>query len=198
MRLTELALRRAGAADLEEFQRREGLYPSGQEDILTMQRLTPLLLGYERYMVKPGDTYYRIATARGTSVRAMLTANPNQNPNLLIPGQYLNVPYGFPVVPADVPFSSELLQICVQGLLVRYPFLSQKCIARTAWGRPVTALRATCMPRIQSICSGSAESACRNGSGSASGRNFQNTICRIMSVSPFRKPKIHPRSAAAP
>ena len=95
MRLTELALRRAGAADLEEFQRREGLYPSGQEDILTMQRLTPLLLGYERYMVKPGDTYYRIATARGTSVRAMLTANPNQNPNLLIPGQYLNVPYGF-------------------------------------------------------------------------------------------------------
>lgn len=65
MRLTELALRRAGAADLEEFQRREGLYPSGQEDILTMQRLTPLLLGYERYMVKPGDTYYRIATARG-------------------------------------------------------------------------------------------------------------------------------------
>ena len=31
MRLTELALRRAGAADLEEFQRREGLYPSGQE-----------------------------------------------------------------------------------------------------------------------------------------------------------------------
>lgn len=42
MRLTELALQRAGAADLEEFQRREGLYPSGQEDILTMQRLTPL------------------------------------------------------------------------------------------------------------------------------------------------------------
>ena len=147
MRLTELALRRAGAADLEEFQRREGLYPSGQEDILTMQRLTPLLLGYERYMVKPGDTYYRIATARGTSVRAMLTANPNQNPNLLIPGQYLNVPYGFPVVPADVPFSSELLQICVQGLLVRYPFLSQKCIARTAWGRPVTALRIGQGPR---------------------------------------------------
>ena len=45
MRLTELALRRAGAADLEEFLRREGLYPSGQEYILTMQRLTPLLLG---------------------------------------------------------------------------------------------------------------------------------------------------------
>lgn len=141
MNLTELALRRAGASSLQEFQRREGLYPSGQEDILTMQRLTPYLLGYERYMVRPGDTYYKIAQARGATVRAILTANPNQNPNLLIPGQYLNVPFGFPVVPTDMPFTSELLQVCIQGLLVRYPFLSQRRIATTAYGRPVTALR---------------------------------------------------------
>ena len=46
MSLTELALRRAGAASLAEFQLREGLYPSGAEDVLTMQRLTPFLLGY--------------------------------------------------------------------------------------------------------------------------------------------------------
>ena len=57
MSLTELALRRAGAASLAEFQLREGLYPSGAEDVLTMQRLTPFLLGYERYMVQRGDTY---------------------------------------------------------------------------------------------------------------------------------------------
>lgn len=141
MNLTELALQRAGASDLQEFQRREGLYPSGREDILTMQRLTPYLLGYERYMVKPGDTYYKIARAFGSTVRAILTANPNQNPNLLIPGQYLNVPFGFPVVPTDIPFTSELLQVCIQGLLVRYPFVSQRTIATTAYGRPVTALR---------------------------------------------------------
>ena len=49
MTLTELALRRAGAENMQEFQKREGLYPSGREDILTMQRLTPYLLGYERY-----------------------------------------------------------------------------------------------------------------------------------------------------
>ena len=61
MSLTELALRRAGAENLKEFQSREGLFPSGREDILTMQRLAPFLLGYERYMVQPNDTYYRIA-----------------------------------------------------------------------------------------------------------------------------------------
>lgn len=141
MTLTELALRRAGAETLQEFQSREGLYPSGQEDILTMQRLSPYLLGYERYMVKPGDTYYRLARTFGTSVRAILTANPNQDPNRLIVGQYLNLPYGFPVVPTDIPFTSELLQVCIQGLMVRYPFLARQAVATTRYRRPVTALR---------------------------------------------------------
>lgn len=138
--LTELALRRAGASTLEEFQRREGLYPSGEEDVLTMQRLTPFLLGYERYMVRAGDTYYKIARRFGTTVRALETANPNQDPRTLRVGQYLVVPYSFPVVPTDLPFTSELLAVCIQGLTVRYPLITKRVIATTAYGRSVTAL----------------------------------------------------------
>lgn len=141
MNYTELALARAGAADLRAFQTREGLFPSGREDALTMQRLTPYLLGYERYMVKPGDTYYRLAREYGTTVQAILTANPEQDPQRLSVGQYLIVPFGFPVVPTDVPFTSELLAICIQGLTVRYPFITQRQIAETAGGRPVTVLK---------------------------------------------------------
>lgn len=126
---------------MEEFQRREGLYPSGQEDVLTMQRLTPLLLGYERYMVKPGDTYYKLAREHGTTVRAIRTANPEQNPNRLRVGQYLIVPYGFPVVPTDLPFTSELLSLCIQGLTARYPFITRRTIAETAYSRPVQLLQ---------------------------------------------------------
>ena len=140
MSLTQLALRRAGAETLQEFQRREGLYPSGREDVLTMQRLVPYLLGYERYMVKSGDSYYRLARAFGTSVRALVTANPGRNPDQLSAGQYLTVPYGFPVVPTDVPFTSELLQVCLQGLQARYPFLIRRTIATTRYRRPVSAL----------------------------------------------------------
>ena len=147
MTLTELALRRAGAENLQDFQNREGLYPSGREDILTMQRLSPYLLGFERYMVKPGDTYYRLARTFGTSVRAILTANPNQDPNRLLAGQYLNLPYGFPVVPTDIPFTSELLQVCIQGLMARYPFLARRTIATTLYRRPVTALSIGSGPR---------------------------------------------------
>lgn len=141
MSLTELALRRAGASDLRHFQSREGLIPSGREDILTMQRLAPYLLGYERYMVKPGDTYYNIARTYGTTVRALQTANPAQDPRRLRVGQYLVVPFGFPVVPDDLPFTSELLDVCVRGLTARYPFITRRTIATTAYGRPVTALK---------------------------------------------------------
>ena len=76
-----------------------------------MQRLAPYLLGYERYMVKPGDTYYKIAREYGTTVRALRTANPAQDPRRLRVGQYLVVPFGFPVVPDDIPFTSELLDL---------------------------------------------------------------------------------------
>ena len=94
MNYTDLALRRAGAADLIEFQTREGLFPSGREDVLTLQRLTPYLLGYERYMVKPGDSFYRLARQFGTTVRAITTANPDLDPRRLSVGQYLIIPFG--------------------------------------------------------------------------------------------------------
>ncbi len=139
--LTPLALKRAGAEDLREFQRQRGLYPSGTEDILTMQQLMPYLVGYRRYMVKPGDSFYSIARQLSTTTGAISTANPNTDSRRLRPGQYLIVPYSFPVVPTDVPFTSELLALCVEGLTMRYPFLSSRRLTTTAYGRPVTLLK---------------------------------------------------------
>lgn len=140
LNITDLALRRAGAASLTAFQEREGLFPSGREDALTMQRLAPYLLGYERYMVKPGDSFYRIARQFGTTVQAILTANPEVSPQRLSIGQYLTVPLGFSVVPTDVPFTPEVLEVCIQGLTARYPFLSRRTLAHTAQRRPVQLL----------------------------------------------------------
>ncbi len=139
--LTLLALRRAGAEDLQDFQRQRGLYPSGQEDILTMQQLMPYLTGYRRYMIKPGDSYYSIARQFSTTTGAISAANPNIDPRRLRPGQYVIVPLGFPVVPTDIPFTSELLALCVEGLTMRYPFLSSRRLTTTAYGRPVTLLK---------------------------------------------------------
>lgn len=140
MELTELALARAGAKTLAEFQRREGLYPSGRADWQTLAALRPYLTGYRLYRVQKGDTYSALALRFGTNVRAIITANPNQDPEQLQIGQYLILPLGFPLVPTDRPFSYELLLLVLDGLTARYPFLRRSLLTRTAQGREVAQL----------------------------------------------------------
>ena len=58
------------------------------------------------YTVQWGDTLYSIATKEGTTGAALEAANPGINPNLIVPGQVLNLPtpgtqpQPAPVVPA--------------------------------------------------------------------------------------------------
>lgn len=140
MTLLQLALSRAGYATLKDFQRNNGLYPSGMPDILTVQMLEPYFFGYRRHLIMPGDTFETLAQKFDTSVRAISAANPELDPLRLIPGQYLTVPLGFSVVPTQVPFSSQVLQVTIQGLMARYPFLTQRTLTTTDYGRPVPCL----------------------------------------------------------
>ncbi len=59
-----------------------------------------------RYVVVPGDNYYRIGRKFGVTPAAILSANPNATPNLLKVGQVLIIPGvtgGAPVPTAVVP-----------------------------------------------------------------------------------------------
>lgn len=135
MTLTELAIGRAGFQTLSEFQRKNGLPATGQEDLLTAQALLPYLTGFVRYRVQAGDTYTKIAPRYGTTVRSIITANPNQDPAQLRIGQYITVPYGFDLIPTTVPFTYQLLRFCLEGLTARYPFLTVNAFDETAYGR---------------------------------------------------------------
>lgn len=44
------------------------------------------------YTIQSGDTLFRIATNRGTTVNAIVSANPGINPNLIQPGQVIQLP----------------------------------------------------------------------------------------------------------
>jgi LysM repeat protein len=46
------------------------------------------------YIVQPGDTLYTIARKFNTTVEAILAANDIPNPNLIYPGQLLEIPEG--------------------------------------------------------------------------------------------------------
>ena len=94
------------------------------------------------YIIKPGDTLYKIALAYHVSVASILTANPGINPNYLWVGQHICVPLGCPsgystytVKSGDSLFSiASRYSITVQELLAANPqitnpniiFLGQK------------------------------------------------------------------------
>lgn len=147
MELYELALQRAGAPSLSEFQRREGLTPTGRLDGPTWAALLPWLTGFRYYRVTPGDNYSRLAARFGTTVRALITANPNQDPLRLYVGQLLTVPLGFDVVPVNIPFTYRVLTLCLEGLAARYPFLTVRNIGETFYGRKLPQVSVGLGPR---------------------------------------------------
>lgn len=48
--------------------------------------------GTKPYMIMAGDTYYRLAIRYGTTVDAIIAANPNVNPDMLMIGQRICIP----------------------------------------------------------------------------------------------------------
>lgn len=75
-----------------------------------------------------------------TTVFAILTANPGLEPALLIPGQRITVPFGFPVVPSQVPYSSQLVSLIIDGLTARYPQIHTQNIGQSILGQPLHTL----------------------------------------------------------
>ena len=88
--LLQLALKREGSfkgnitgvfgsqteAALKAFQRRAGLQSDGIAGPRTHRALEAYYTGFAIHRVRPGDSLYRIALSYGSSLSAILTANP--------------------------------------------------------------------------------------------------------------------------
>ena len=153
--LLQLALQRSGndpgaadgvfgsrtAAALQAFQRQNALPADGIAGQRTWLTLEPYLLGYVTRVIRPGDTLYRLASAYGTTVVAIQSANPAIDPFNLQPGSRLVIPYAFPLLPAEIRFTSVLLDYTLRGLKARYPFLSLTSAGRSVLGKPLWCIR---------------------------------------------------------
>lgn len=123
------------------FQQRFGLTADGIVGPATYRLLEGFLLGYDRYTVRPGDTFYSIARKYGADPDALAVANPGTDPENLPPGRRIIVPYGYEVVPTDVDFTYDVLMRSVQGLKARYPFLQVGSAGSSVLGRNLYTLR---------------------------------------------------------
>ena len=126
---------------LTAFQRRMGLTPDGISGPRTEAALAPWYRGYAVHTAAPGDTLWRIAGRYGSTLSALETANPGLDPFDLRPGQRLTVPFSFPAVPTDIPWSSALAEYAARGLAARYPAdVTLETIGESALGKPLRAV----------------------------------------------------------
>lgn len=123
------------------FQKRFGLSPDGVIGPKTWAVLERFLYGYDFYTVRPGDTFYTVAQKFGTRPELVQTANPDQNPQRLMVGQRIIIPYDMPVVPTDVNYTYDVLARNLQGLKARYPFLQTGSAGNSVLGRSLFYLR---------------------------------------------------------
>jgi g-D-glutamyl-meso-diaminopimelate peptidase len=123
------------------FQLSFGLVPDGIIGPNTYRVMERFLQGYDVYTIRPGDTFYSIAGRYYTNSALLQAANPEIDPDNLIIGQTLVVPYGFDVVDTNIDYTYSIMERDIQGLRVRYPFL-QVCSAGTSvLGRQLYYLR---------------------------------------------------------
>lgn len=123
------------------FQRDNGLTPDGIVGPATWNYFNSFLRGYDTYSIRPGDTLYQIARNYYTTVSAILTANPGINPMYLRIGQRITVPYGLDVVFTDVDYTYSILEMDIEGMEARYPFIETGVAGKSVLGKNLYYIR---------------------------------------------------------
>lgn len=123
------------------FQRDNGLTPDGIVGPVTWNYFQSFLRGYDTYTIRPGDTLYKIAQRYYTTVNAILTANPGVNPLYLRVGQIITVPYGIDVVFTDIDYTYDIMEMDIDGLEARYPFIETGIAGKSVLGRNLYYIR---------------------------------------------------------
>lgn len=125
---------------LKNFQRFFKLPVDGIVGPRTWNVLFPFINGYAIYIVSPGDTLSSIAKNFNTTVNNILTANPDKNLSVIYPKQIIVVPFGY-IVPTDITYTSEFMNINVRALKVVYPFIETGSIGTSVLGEEIPYIR---------------------------------------------------------
>ena len=101
----------------------------------------PYFTGNYYYTVRAGDTLSSIASKSNTNLKMLLAANDLADPDNLLVGQKILIPFSEFVVPTTLRFSSDVMNILLGSLAARYPFLSFSSIGKSVLGKDLVSLR---------------------------------------------------------
>lgn len=79
------------ASAVIKFQNDYGFVPDGIVGLVTWGYLQELIDAHNIYIIKPGDTFYKLALAHNISLIELTSLNPGLNPNKLMIGQAIKL-----------------------------------------------------------------------------------------------------------
>ena len=107
---------------IKQFQLNFGLTQDGAVGRNTWNALSPYITGYTIYTIKAGDTLYSLANRFNTSINRIIAANPNINPNNLMIGQRIIIPF-VDIVPTNISYTHSILQTNIDSFKTVFPFI---------------------------------------------------------------------------